>query len=145
MIARRTFILAVTALVLLSSAAADNQPAPKLSAAHMSPETRIAVIRTLNAERVFVRRPIPMGIKGLTLHSDGKMTPDGGELLGLVTQNGAAARPGDRAQITNVEIKGDRIVFEINGGPRKKKKWWQHVSISSVGGETPWTRAPPGR
>ena len=142
MIAARIPALAATALLLIAAAVADNKPASQPSAQHMSESTRFAVIRALNAERVYVRRPFPMGQKGLILHASGKMTPDGDELLGLVTQNGAAARPGDRAQITNVEIKGDRILFEINGGPRKKKKWWQHISISSVGGEAPLDQTP---
>jgi hypothetical protein len=141
MIAPRLPLLAA-ALVLLPLAVADNKPASQPSAQHMSPGTRVAVIRALNAELVYVRRPFPMGTKGLTLHAGGKMTPDGDELLGLVSQYGAAARPGDRARITNIEFKGDRIVFELNGGPRKKKKWWQHISVSGVGGETPLDQSP---
>ncbi|MGH9492645.1 MAG: hypothetical protein ACRD2K_04010 [Terriglobales bacterium] len=142
MTSARISVLAATILVLACVAVADNKSAPQPSAQPMSGNTRFAVIRALEAERVYVRRPFPMGQKGLTLHASGKVTPDGAELWGLVTQHGAAARPGDRAQITNVEIKGDRIVFEINGGPRKKKKWWQHISIQSVGGEAPLDRDP---
>jgi len=141
MIAARISFFAA-ALVLLPVAMADNKSASQPSSQHMSPDTRVAVIRALNAELVYVRRPFPMGTKGLTLRAGGKVTPDGDELLGLVTQLGAAARPGDRARITNIEFKGDRIVFEINGGPRKKKKWWQHVSIVSIGGEAPLDQNP---
>ena len=137
MTSARISVLAATVLVLASAAAADNKPASQPSAQHMSANTRFAVIRALEAERVYVRRPFPMGVKGLTLHASGKVSPDGDELWGVVAQHGAAARPGDRVQITNVEIKGDRIVFEINGGPRKKKKWWQHIQIESVGGTAP--------
>ena len=54
-----------------------------------------------------------------------------------MTQNGAAGGPGDRVQITNVELKGDRILLEINGGPRKKKKWWQHITVEGMGGSAP--------
>ena len=142
MTAARISVLAAAALVLLPVAVADNRSASQPSGQHMSSNTRFAVIRSLEAERVYVRRPFPMGVKGLTLHASGKVTPDGAELWGLVAQRGAAARPGDRAQITNVEIKGDRIVFEINGGPRKKKKWWQHISIQGMGGEAPLDQDP---
>jgi hypothetical protein len=43
---------------------------------------------------------------------------------------GPAAKPGDRARITDVVIKDDHIRFEINGGPVRKQKWYQHIQIS---------------
>jgi hypothetical protein len=136
MTASRISALAATSLLLACVAAGDNKSASQTSP-HMSGNTRFAVIRSLEAERVYARRPFPMGTKGLTLNATGKVTPDGAELWGLVTQRGAAARPGDRVMITGVAIKGDRIVFEINGGPRKKKKWWQHIEIQGMGGSAP--------
>ena len=42
-----------------------------------------------------------------------------------------AARPGDRVVITNVIIKESAIVLEINGGPKKKEKWYQHVQVGT--------------
>jgi hypothetical protein len=137
MTSARMFVSAAAILVLGCAASADKPP-PSASPQRMTSDTRFAVIRGLQSERVYVRRPFPMGKKGLTLKaSSGQVTPDGPELLGLVTQQGAAARPGDRVQITNVELKGDRIIFEINGGPRKKKKWWQHITIQGMGGSAP--------
>lgn len=142
MIAARIPFLAA-ALVLLPVAAADNKPAPQLSSRHMSYDTRVSVIRSLNAERVYVRLSLPRGPKGLTLRPNGQLAPAGEELAGVVARYGAATRPGDRVQITSVEIKGDRILFEINGGSRKKKSWWQHLSIGGIGGEVPLDQAPP--
>ena len=141
MTASRTSVLAAASLFLACLAAADSKSASQ-SSQHMSANTRFAVIRTLEAERVYARRPFPMGVQGLTLQANGKVTPDGPELWGLVTQRGAAARPGDRVLITGVEVKGDRIVFEINGGPRKKKKWWQHVQVEGMGGSAPLDQNP---
>ena len=40
-----------------------------------------------------------------------------------------AAKPGDRVVITNVVVQDKSIVFEINGGPKKKEKWYQHVQV----------------
>jgi len=48
---------------------------------------------------------------------------------------GPAAKPGDRAQISDVVIKGDYIRFEINGGPVKKGKWYR-TSRSRVRGRS---------
>ena len=47
------------------------------------------------------------------------------------------AKPGDQARITDVEIKGDFIHFEFNGGPIKKQKWYQRIEIQGAGGSTP--------
>lgn len=137
MTASRISVLAVTSLLLACLASADNKSASQPSARRMSGDTRFAVIRFLQSETVYVRRPFPMGTKGLTLKAGGVVTPDGAELWGLVSQHGAAARPGDRVLITGVEVREDRIVFEINGGPRKKKKWWQHIQIQGAGGSAP--------
>ena len=142
MIAARIPLLAA-ALVLLPVAAADNKPAAQLSSRRMSYDTRAAVIRSLNAERVYVRLSLPRGPKGLTLRPNGQLNPTGGELAGVVARYGAATRPGDRVTITNVEFKDNLILFEINGGSRKKKSWWQHLSVGGIGGEVPLDQTPP--
>ena len=50
---------------------------------------------------------------------------------------GPAAKPGDQARISDIVIKDNRIHFEINGGPVKKKKWYQHLEVEGMGGTTP--------
>src|SRR6202158_3047873 len=50
---------------------------------------------------------------------------------------GPAAKPGDRARISDVVIKDDHIRFEINGGPVKKQKWYQHIQVQGAGSSTP--------
>jgi hypothetical protein len=47
---------------------------------------------------------------------------------------GPAAKPGDQARISAILIKNDRIHFEINGGPVKKQKWYQHIQVGGMGG-----------
>jgi hypothetical protein len=99
----------------------------------MSKETRMQVIRSLNAELVYVRKFFPMGKEGLRL-KDGAVTPSDSQIQQLIANWGPAAKPGDRVRITNVEIKSDHIRFEINGGPVKKKKWYERIQISGMGG-----------
>ncbi len=94
------------------------------------------VIRTLNAELVYVRTPFPMGEKGLHLRN-GVVTPNGPEMQALISMFGPSAKPGDQARISALVIKDKSIIFEINGGPRKKTKWYQRISVSGSGGETP--------
>jgi hypothetical protein len=43
---------------------------------------------------------------------------------------------GDRVQITNIVFKEKSIYLEINGGPKKKTKWYQHIEVSGMGGST---------
>jgi hypothetical protein len=124
------FILAV--LISATPLWADNKPAS--SAAKISEQSRMQIIRGLNAELVFARRPFPIGQKGLTV-KDGKVSPNEEEVQRLIAGYGPAVKPGDRARITGIRFKGDNaIVFEINGGPLKKKKWYEHIEISGMGG-----------
>ena len=94
------------------------------------------VIRTLNAELVYVRTPFPMGEKGLHLRN-GVLTPNGPEMQALISMFGPSVKPGDQARISALVIKDKSIIFEINGGPRKKTKWYQRISVSGSSGETP--------
>jgi hypothetical protein len=94
------------------------------------------LIRGFSDELIYIRSPFPMGKKGLTL-KDGAVSPSGQELQQLMALWGPAVKPGDEARITNVVIKDDRIRFEINGGPIKKQKWYQHIEIGAGGGTAP--------
>lgn len=134
---------AVALLMSAGLAVADEKPqtpqAPKVptpQAARISKETRFMLIRGLNAERVFVRKTFPMGEKGLTL-KNGVVTPDENQARFIAAQYGPAARPGERAQISDVIVKDKAIIFEINGGPKKKKKWYQRIEVGAAGGTTP--------
>lgn len=115
---------------------ADKPSADQLPKEHINTQDRFYLIRGLNAEFVFVRRLFPQGTKGLIIHN-GQVTPSESEVMMTAAQYGPAARPGDRAQITDVSFKGNSIVFEINGGAKKKKKWYQHIEVGMGGGSTP--------
>lgn len=123
-------LAAMLLLPLLASAGDAKTPdkSPK-----MDEQTRMNLIRGLNAELVYIRHVFPMGEKGLTL-KDGKISPSDSEIQALTAAYGPSVKPGDRAQITNITFKGNRIVFEINGGPKKKTKWYQHISVDMGGG-----------
>ena len=102
--------------------------------------TRMLLIQAINAEFARTRKTFPLGYKEVTLTTDGKLKPEDTRLYQLAITNGAAARVGDRIQITNVSIRDKSIYLEINGGPKKKTKWYQHISVSGLGG----TAAAPG-
>jgi hypothetical protein len=94
------------------------------------------LIRGFNSELVFIRAPFPMGKVGLTL-KDGNVSPRGEDLQRLIAIWGPAVKPGDEARISSIVIKNDRIRFEINGGPVKKQKWYQHIEIGGTTGTAP--------
>ncbi len=140
---RKSFSLIATALVLPAMFAfADDAKAPaKVSTEKMTPQTRLLVIRDLTAERVFARRMFPMGEKGLRI-KNGVVTPGDSQVTELVSLHGLAARVGDRVVISNVLIKPNAIVLEINGGSKKKEKWYQHIQPSIGGAGAPVGGAP---
>jgi hypothetical protein len=95
---------------------------------------RMTIIRGMTAELGFARKPFPFGKSGLTL-KDGKLTnPTEEQLQQMMTMYGPAVKPGERARITDVKFKDKSIIFEINGGPQRKKKWYEHVQVSGMGG-----------
>jgi hypothetical protein len=129
-------LLAVVLLAVAVRSDSKDQAAPVNGAQPMSAEARMMVIRSLNAEFVFARRMLPRGIQGLTI-KNGVVTPSEIEVERLAASaGGPAAKPGDRAQITNIEIKDRTIRLEINGGPKKKTKWYQHVQVGMGGAQT---------
>lgn len=101
----------------------------------MSKQTRMDLMRAFNAELVYVRTSFPMGKKGLTL-KNGVISPDAKEIQQMIAMWGPAVKPGDQARISDIAIKDDHIHFEINGGPVKKVKWYQRITISGSGGSS---------
>ena len=105
---------------------------PSSALPHLSKQTRMDLIHGLTDELMYIRTPFPMGKRGLTL-KDGVVSPSGAELQQLMSLWGPSVKPGDEARITAVDIKPDRIRFEINGGPVKRQKWYQHIQVGGGG------------
>ncbi|MGH9523449.1 MAG: hypothetical protein ACRD3E_13055, partial [Terriglobales bacterium] len=129
------FVIAALIVICATAFAGDdksgNNP-PK-----MDEQTRMALIRAINAEIVYMRRPLPMGPKGVTI-KDGVVTPGQREVEDMIALYGPSVKAGDQARITNIQFKGDnKIIFEINGGPQKKKKWYQHIQVGGSSGTVP--------
>ena len=127
---RRVFAFFLVSSLGASICAADGQSSVPLSEQH-----RIELIRTFNADRVYIRTQFPMGKVGLTL-KNGTVAPTGEKLQQLLALWGPSVKPGDLALVTQFVIRNDRLHFEINGGPVRKTKWYQHiqVGVNGVGG-----------
>src|SRR3954466_13247977 len=67
----------------------------------ISKQTKTQLMRLLNYEFAWVRKPLPQGDRALTIKQNGEITPDGADLTLLVERRGLSAKPGDHVQITN--------------------------------------------
>lgn len=130
-------------LAMAVVAVAQDKPRP------LTPEERIELIRGLTAEYATAKILLPRSKKALTVDLNGSY--DKAEWQALAREHGPAARAGDLVQITKVSLEDDRIVFEINGGFRGGRKWYERIQVSGgMGTRTvplaggPYTVAPGG-
>jgi hypothetical protein len=103
----------------------------QLSSQPLTERTRQDLVRVLDAEQGFAMRPLPRGSHGLDLHANGNLNPAGSDYVRSLQEHGVSAKPGDRCVISDVRIKGNRMVFDLNGGPDKKHKFLRHISIGT--------------
>jgi hypothetical protein len=109
--------------------AVDLQSRPKLDDV-----TKMRLIQLLDADLVHTRKYLPLGDKNTKITPEGLVTPNDSALFQSMQAHGAAAKVGDKVQITNIVFHEKSVYVEINGGPKKKSKWYQHISISGAGG-----------
>ena len=128
-------VVALSLLFALTLAFGGDQK-PAMPSAHLGKDNREDIIRTFTADLVFAHTAFPMGRTGLSV-KHGVVSPSADELQPMIMEWGAAAKPGDRAIISSVIVKPDRIRFEINGGPVRKKKWYQRIEVSGTAGPVP--------
>src|SRR3990170_2655890 len=98
--------------------------ATSLPAQDLKPATRMTILRDLVAEYGVLQAPLPRGEKGLRLEANGDIDRDA--LLHELTQQGTAIPAKVVVQITGVAFRDKEIEFEINGGGKKKTKWYEH-------------------
>ena len=148
---RHRFPLSVFAALLLAgvcvlavppACAQATKSSNTTTAEKMTPQTRMLVIRSLQSERVFARIMFPQGDKGIKI-KNGMVSPSDMVIAQQVSEFGAAAKPGDRCVITDVLVKENEILVDINGGPKKHQKWYQHIEVTGMGGgSTPLPGGP---
>ncbi len=107
----------------------------------LTKEARINLIRGLISEIAVTKIPLPRGKHGVVL--DTKGTLDKGEAQKEMRNNGPAILPGMPVEITRLTFKSNRIIFEINGGGKRGKKWYQHIEIGIGNRTTPIAQQPP--
>jgi hypothetical protein len=99
-----------------------------LPEAKLDERGRRDLIRNLEAEQGFAHRALPMGA-GLTLIANGHVSPNPDAYKKMLYEKGQAAAPGDRVIISSMDVKGDRIILDFNGGPYAKHRFLRHVEL----------------
>jgi hypothetical protein len=106
----------------------------------LEPEQRMEIIRGLSAEFATAKVVLPKSKKPLEVNLQGGF--DKGAWEQAAKTAGLAARAGDLVQITKVEVGNDRIVLEINDGPKGKRRWYHNIEVGMGTRTTPVARAP---
>ena len=107
----------------------------------LTKEVRINLIRGLTSEIAVTKIQLPRGKHGVVLDAKGVL--DKTEAEKEMRNNGPAILPGMPVEITKLTFKSNRIVFEINGGGKRGKKWYQHIEIGIGSQTTPIAQQPP--
>jgi hypothetical protein len=113
-------------------------PSGNLWAVDLKPKSRMDIMRGLIAEYATLKTPLPRGEKGLFVKADGQIEQE--NLKKEITAEGTALQPNVLIQITDIVFRDKEIAFEINGGGRKKKKWFEHIEVGTGYGTTPVSR-----
>src|SRR6516225_811173 len=98
-------------------------------------DDRLVLIRELDHEIAVTKLPLPKGKHGVYVNSSGKL--DQVKARDELRTQGTAVSPGMPIEITKMTFKGDRILFEVNGGGKSGKKWYQHIEVGMGTTTTP--------
>jgi len=90
-------------------------------------DEKVELVRGLTAEFATAKQFLPRSKKPLEFESTG--TYDKKQWETVAKQMGPAARTGDQVQITKVTLEDDKILFEINGGLKSGKHWYDGVQV----------------
>jgi hypothetical protein len=107
----------------------------------LQPESRLALVRFVDSELVRAVQPLPAGKKGFHLRAGAPL--DEKQLRMALGSAGSSINPGDKAQITALEIKDREIIVDVNGGGRGKKRLRDRIHLEVDGGMPTMTEAQP--
>ncbi len=105
---------------------------------NLSDQNRLAIVRFLAFEYATARQPMPASkavTEAVTVDGAGQINQD--KLREDLAKRGAAIYTGEKIQITKIEFFNNRIIFEINGGGKRKKKWTERIQVQAGGSGIP--------
>jgi hypothetical protein len=106
----------------------------------LKPTSRLAIVRYVDGEFAKAVQALPAGKNGFKIVV-GKPLDEKG-LKSAVTSKGAGVNSGSTVQITGIEFRVKEIVFQINGGGKKKFHLGEHVQVGVGGTANPTTTGP---
>lgn len=109
----------------------------------LSERGRRELVRMLEAEQGFAHRALPIG-PGVALQANGPLTPGPEQFKRMIYEKGESVAPGDRVVITAMQVKTDRIIFDLNGGPYAKHRFLSHVELNGNSLAQPNPERPTG-
>jgi hypothetical protein len=104
-------------------------------------EERIDLIRGLVREIAVSKVALPRGKKGIRVEYPGTLDKEKADAE--LRANGIAIKPGMPVEITKITFKSDEIIFELNGGGKRRKKWYEHIEVGVGGATQPIARETP--
>ncbi|BDC49431.1 hypothetical protein F183_A17470 [Bryobacterales bacterium F-183] len=110
-------------------------------------EERVEITRGLMSEYATAKIILPRSKKALKFTAEGKW--EKADWADAQKEFGPAARVGDLVQITKVDLDGDHITLQINGGLKTGRKWYERIEVGAGNTTTPVgrnqnTNAPGG-
>lgn len=126
---RRAAALVCAIVVAASATPLQASSKPKKDPAR---DARIAIIRALGQEIAVCKVQFPRGKQGVVVDAQGQL--DQPKAREEIMRNGLALKAGTPVQITKLEFKSDRLKMELNGGGKKKTKWYERIQVGGMGG-----------
>jgi hypothetical protein len=103
-----------------------------------SQDARFKILGTVMAEQAEARIAMPFGTDGVELNDEGAV--DQKKLSAEIKKNGQAIEAGRIVTITKIDFSDDKIEFELDGGGKNQKKWYDHIEVGVGGATTPIDR-----
>src|SRR5689334_16656867 len=104
-------------------------------AAQASQQARMKIQGTVMAEQAAARIPMPFGADGFELSDSGSV--DQKKIETAIKKNGQAIEPGKIVTITHIEFGDKQIEFELDGGGKNKKAWYDKIEVGTGSTSTP--------
>jgi hypothetical protein len=99
----------------------------KAKPASLDRNGRIDLIRGLSSEVAVAKLTLPRGKHGIYLDSHGKV--DQAKAREELKENGPAVNAGTPIEISKIDFKANSLTFEVNGGGKNGRHWYQHIEI----------------
>jgi hypothetical protein len=100
--------------------------------AQASRDARFKIIGTIIAEQAAARISMPFGTEGVELTDTG--TIDQAKVDQQIKKNGKSIEPGKVVTISAIEFNDNSIEFELDGGGKNKKAWYDRIEVGMGGG-----------